>query len=66
MIESLIVLAVIIAAFAIASYLAGKYAARLSASDKVIDNVAEAKKVEESISNLDASAQRDRLRKYSK
>lgn len=64
MIESLIVLAVIIAAFAIASYLAGKDAARLSASDKVIDNVAEAKKVEESIDNLDASAKRDKLRDY--
>ena len=36
------------------------------AQDKVIDRILEANKIKKDIDSLDASAQRDRLRKYSK
>lgn len=64
--ETLIILAVILAAFIIATYLASKSITKADTIKETLDHVAKAKEVKEYVSTLSDDVKRDKLRKYTK
>lgn len=60
----IVIFAVVIAVILAIIY--GKKDSENDANEKVIDRIIEANKIKKELDSLDASAQRDRLRKYRK